>query len=112
MNAGNRSRDLRTNLKWIAEGDGAVTSSAVKHNPWRERAAWMLALAFLCALAFFAAGHYRAPSTGEPVRFSVDPPEKTVFSGPANLTVPVPQFALPRMDAPWCLSRIHPEQIP
>ncbi len=68
--------------------------SAVKPNPWRERAAWMLALALLCALAFFAAGHDRAPSASEPVRFSVNPPEKTVFSGPPNLTVPVPQFAL------------------
>ncbi|HEX8812348.1 MAG TPA: protein kinase, partial [Terracidiphilus sp.] len=87
-------RDLRTNLKWIAEGDGAGTSSAVKHNPWRERAAWMLALALLCGLAFFAAGNYRAPSASDPVRFSVNPPEKTVFSGPPNLTVPVPQFAL------------------
>ncbi|MGA2344706.1 MAG: protein kinase [Candidatus Sulfotelmatobacter sp.] len=87
-------RDLRTNLKWIAEGDGAGTSSAVKHNPWRERAAWMLALALLCGLAFFAAGHYRAPSASDPVRFSVNPPEKAVFSGPPNLTVPVPQFAL------------------
>ncbi len=89
-------RDLRTNLKWIAEGDGAGTSSAVKHNPWRERAAWMLALALLCAgaVAFFAVGRYRGPAAGEPVRFSVNPPEKAVFSGPPNITVPVPQFAL------------------
>jgi Tol biopolymer transport system component len=87
-------RDLRTNLKWIAEADGAGTSSEVKHNPWRERAAWMLALALLCGLAFFAAGHYQAPSASDPVRFSVNPPEKAVFSGPPNLTVPVPQFAL------------------
>ena len=87
-------RDLRTNLKWIAEPDGAGTSSEVKHNPWRERAAWMLALALLCGLAFFAAGHYQAPSASDPVRFSVNPPEKAVFSGPPNLTVPVPQFAL------------------
>jgi serine/threonine protein kinase len=87
------ARDLRTSLKWIAEGDGAVTSSAVKHNPWRERATWMLALAFICALAFFVISQHRSP-IGEAVRFSVDPPEKTVFSGPPNLTVPVPQFAL------------------
>jgi serine/threonine protein kinase/Tol biopolymer transport system component len=87
-------RDLRTNLKWIAEGEGAVTSSAVKHNPWRERAAWTLALAFLGSLALFAAGHYHTPSTGELVRFSVNPPENAVFSGPPNVTVAVPQFAL------------------
>ena len=83
---------------------------AVKHNPCRERATWMLALALICALAFFVTSQHRSP-IGEAVRFSVDPPEKTVFSGPPNLTVPVPQFALPRTDAPWCLSQIHPEQI-
>jgi serine/threonine protein kinase len=88
-------RDLRTNLEWIAEGDGlAASSSSVKPKPWRERAAWMLASALLIALAFFVLGHDRATSTSEPVRFSVNPPEKTVFSGPPNLTVPVPQFAL------------------
>jgi serine/threonine protein kinase/Tol biopolymer transport system component len=87
-------RDLRTNLRWIEEGDGAGTSSAVKRNQWRERAAWMLALALLCGLAFFAAGHYQAPSASDPVRFSVNPPDKAVFSGPPNITVPVPQFAL------------------
>jgi Tol biopolymer transport system component len=87
-------RDLRTNLKWVAEGDIAGTSSAVKHNPWFERLAWMLALALVCGLTFLAAGHYRAPSASEPVRFSVYPPEKAVFSGPANVTVAVPQFAL------------------
>jgi len=47
------ARDLKTNLEWIAEGESLVMSSAVKHNPWRERAAWMLASAFLSALAFF-----------------------------------------------------------
>ena len=36
-------RDLRTNLKWVAEGDTAGTSSAVKHDPWFARLAWMLA---------------------------------------------------------------------
>jgi eukaryotic-like serine/threonine-protein kinase len=87
-------RDLRTNLKWVAEGDIAGTSSAVKHNPWFERLAWMLALALVCGLTFLAAGHHRAPSAIEPVRFSVYPPEKAVFSGPANVTVAVPQFAL------------------
>jgi serine/threonine protein kinase len=87
-------RDLRTNLGWIEAGEGAATPSAVKHNPWRERVAWMLASAFLSGLAFYAAGHYRAPAASEPARFSVYPPEKAGFSGPPNLTVPVPQFAL------------------
>jgi serine/threonine protein kinase len=88
------ARDLRTNLEWIAEGESAVSASVVKHHPWRERAAWMLALVLLGALGFLVAVHYRDPSSSEPVRFSAYPPEKAVFSGPPNLTVPVPQFAL------------------
>jgi eukaryotic-like serine/threonine-protein kinase len=88
------ARDLRTNLKWIAEGDVPPASSQREHSPWRERAAWMLAFVFFCALALFYAGRFRAPAAGESVRFSVDPPEKAFFSGPPNLTVPVPQFAL------------------
>jgi len=88
------ARDIKTNLEWIAEGADPAASSTLKRSPWRERVAWMLGLASLSALAFFATGHYRAPSTGEPVRFSVYPPEKAVFSGPPNITVPVPQFAL------------------
>ena len=87
-------RDLRTNLEWIAEGNGAVALSAAHHSPWRERAAWMLAVALLCAVAIFAVGRYRSPAAGETVHFSVNPPEKAVFSGPPNITVPVPQFAL------------------
>ena len=88
------ARDIKINLEWIAEGADPAASSALKRSPWRERVAWMLGLALLSALAFFAAGHYRAPSASDPVRFSVDPPEKAVFSGPPNITVPVPQFAL------------------
>jgi serine/threonine protein kinase len=55
------ARDLKTNLEWIAEGESLVTSPQVKHNPWRERLAWMFASAFLSALVFFAAGHRLAP---------------------------------------------------
>jgi serine/threonine protein kinase len=88
------ARDIKTNLEWIDEGEDPAASSTLKHNPWRERAAWMLGLVLLSTLTFFAAGHYRTPSAGEPARFSVYPPEKAVFSGPPNITVPVPQFAL------------------
>jgi eukaryotic-like serine/threonine-protein kinase len=87
------ARDIKTNLEWIAEGKDPFPS-AVKLNPWRERAAWILASVFLMTMAFLAAGYNRAPSASEPVRFSVYPPEKAVFSGPPNITVPVPQFAL------------------
>jgi eukaryotic-like serine/threonine-protein kinase len=87
-------RDLRINLGWIEEGEGPVTPSAVQHKPWRERAAWVLACALLSGLTFFAASHYRASPASETARFSVYPPEKAVFSGPPNITVPVPQFAL------------------
>ena len=87
-------RDIKTNLEWIDEGEDPAASSTLKHNPWHERAAWMLGLVLLSTLTFFAAGHYRAPSAAEPARFSVYPPEKAVFSGPPNITVSVPQFAL------------------
>ena len=87
-------RDLRTNLRWIEEGEAPATSSQVELNPWRERAVWMLACVLLSGLAFFAAVHNHASSASEPERFSVYPPEKAVFSGPPNITVPVPQFAL------------------
>jgi serine/threonine protein kinase len=86
------ARDLRTNLKWISEGDGTVRS-VVKHNPWRERTAWMLALALLSASAFLAITQRHALPTGGPVRFLINPPEKTVFPGAPNLTVGVPQFS-------------------
>jgi Tol biopolymer transport system component len=88
------ARDIRTNLEWITESDGLVSSTPVQHNPWRERAGWMLALVLLCTLGFVVASHDRAPLAAEPVRFPVYPPEKAVFSGPPNITVPVPQFAL------------------
>jgi hypothetical protein len=88
------ARDIKTTLEWIDEGEDPAASSTLKHNPWRERAAWMLGLVLLSTMTFFADGHYRTPSAGEPARFSVYPPEKAVFSGPPNITVPVPQFAL------------------
>jgi len=88
------ARDVKLQLKSIAEGNSAAASSTVKHDPWRERTAWMLAIAFLSTVAFFVVSQRRAQSTGEPVRFAVYPPEKTVFSGPPNITVGVPQFAL------------------
>src|SRR5208282_5149825 len=86
--------DIKTNLEWIDEGQDPAASSAPKHDPWRERAAWLLVLALLCGIAFFAAGRYRSVSTGELVRFLVRPPEKAVFSGSPSITVSVPQFAL------------------
>ena len=74
------ARDMRTNLEWIAEGDGlAASSSPVKHNPWRERAAWMLALALLCALAFLVASHDRATSTVSPCGSRSTLPRKQFF---------------------------------
>src|SRR5262249_8820360 len=88
------ARDLRTNLEWIADGRAPAASSPTKHNRWRERVVWIVAAAFLSVLAYFAAGHYRAPVSIVPIRFSVNPPEKTVFAGAPNITVQVPQFAL------------------
>src|SRR5215470_5276619 len=88
------ARDIKINLEWIDEGEDPAASFTLKHNPWRERIAWMIAMVLLSTLTFFAAGHYRTPSAADPARFSVYPPEKAVFSGPPNITVSVPQFAL------------------
>jgi eukaryotic-like serine/threonine-protein kinase len=104
-------RDLRTNLEWTEEGEGPAMPSAAKHNPWRERAARMLACVLLSGLTFFAAAHYHAPSASEPANFSVYPPEKAVFSGPPNITLCLSSLCR-QMDAAGCLSRIHPEPIP
>jgi serine/threonine protein kinase len=88
------AHDIETNLEWIAEGENPAPSSAVKNSRWRERVAWVLACALLSGLMFFVGGHDRASPASETARFSVYPPEKAVFSGPPNITVPVPQFAL------------------
>jgi serine/threonine protein kinase len=53
------ARDIKTTLEWIDEGEDPAASSTLKHNPWRERAAWMLGLVLLSTMTFFADGHYR-----------------------------------------------------
>ena len=59
-------RDLRTNLRWIAEGEGPATSSAVKHDAWRERAAWLLAAALSVLLIGGGAAWWQASNKRPP----------------------------------------------
>src|SRR5262249_16940993 len=89
------ARDLKTNLEWIAQGQDINASRGSSYNPWRERIAWILASVLLIILGFFAWSSYRTVlPRGDSARFSVYPPEATLFTGPFNLTVPSPQFAL------------------
>jgi len=93
-------KDLR--MRWQAIGDvrialdegpaAAPTLSA--RTPWRERAAWISTIAILGALLFFAGSRWNPRPASDPVRFVINPPANTVFSGMANATVPVPQFAV------------------
>jgi serine/threonine protein kinase len=90
------ARDLRGELKWIAEGGtAAMPAGAPAHSPWRERAAWiMLAAALLASASFFATRPSINSSSGDPISFPVFPPEKTTFSAAINTTLNVPSFAL------------------
>jgi predicted Ser/Thr protein kinase len=83
------ARDLRHTIELPIAGTTPVRSR------WRERAAWMvLAVALLGGAVFFTGRNSKTPSAGGLVRLTINPPDKTVFSGAMVGTVPVPQFAL------------------
>jgi serine/threonine protein kinase len=94
------ARDLRGELKWIAEGGtAAMPSNAPAHSPWREWAGWIAAVLLLGAALVFAALFFAArpsmnSSSGDPISVPVFPPERTAFSAAINTTVNVPSFAL------------------
>jgi hypothetical protein len=72
-------------------GSAAVVLPARYHREW---AAWIAAVLFLAAAAFFAARPSPNSASGDPISFPVFPPEKTVFSTATNTTVNIPSFAL------------------
>ena len=89
------ARDVRGEVKWIAEGGtAAMPASAPAHSPWRERAAWILAAALLGTALFFATRPSITSTSGDPISFPVFPSEKTTFAGAINTTLNVPSFAL------------------
>jgi eukaryotic-like serine/threonine-protein kinase len=89
------ARDLLDELKWIAEGGTAVTPvGANVRNPWIERAAWITGAAGVLIALFSVLRPASAPATGDVVRLSILPPDKTLFPGQSIATVGAPQLAL------------------
>ena len=87
--------DVRHQLQWI--GSAATAGGRVSiptRSPWHERAAWIATTVLLVLLSLFMLWRRPVVPAGDVVRLSVVPPERTVFSGATNVTVPVPQFAL------------------
>src|SRR5262249_32898825 len=84
------AQDLASELKWIAEGSGVANATAFSQTdvalppsrpgsrPW----VWMsLAGVFALAALLLAVTHFReAPPKVTAIRFTVSPPEKTIFS--------------------------------
>jgi Tol biopolymer transport system component len=89
------AHDLHDELKWIAEGGTAVAPVGARtRNPWFERAAWITAAAGALIALFIILRPASAPLTGDVVRLSILPPDKTLFIGQSIATVGGPQLAL------------------
>jgi Tol biopolymer transport system component len=89
------ARDLLDELKWIAEGGTAAAPvGAHPRNPWPERAAWITGAAGVLIALFSVLRPASAPATGDVVRLSILPPDKTLFTGMSAATVGAPQLAL------------------
>src|SRR5262245_54402639 len=94
------AHDIKVGLQWSGEsGLTAEITGTTKRNGWRERAAWFLTVGFLATSLVFASLYWSSRSSAaqrarEIVRFTINPPEKTIFAGSVNVTVPVMQFAL------------------
>jgi Tol biopolymer transport system component len=87
--------DLKAELEWIAEGSAsATTASAPALRKRRQATAWVLAGVFLAALLLAIALLWRTPTVVDVTRFTIYPPERTVFSPAPQSPVSVPQFAL------------------
>jgi Tol biopolymer transport system component/predicted Ser/Thr protein kinase len=88
------AHDLRTELKWIAEGGAqADAMPTTKQARWNyERLAW--AGATLLLLLALAAGYFnRAPEPDAAVqRFSIPPPQGSYFRGEAGVLSPDGRF--------------------
>ena len=61
---------------------------------WRERAAWIVTAAVTAVAAFLVAWQFRSTPASHLVHFSIYPPEKNTFTGPATATVPAAQISL------------------
>jgi eukaryotic-like serine/threonine-protein kinase len=87
--------DLLDELKWIAESGPAVAPVGARtRNPWFERAAWIAVTGAALSALFVVLRSAPGPATGETVRLSILPPDKTLFTGQSTATVGGPQLAL------------------
>jgi eukaryotic-like serine/threonine-protein kinase len=87
------ARDLKAAMTWAASGETRSAEASAKPARWHSWASW-IATAVLAAALFLVWTLRPRPSSGELVRFAVNPPAKEVFSKPVNTSVPVPQFEL------------------
>jgi tRNA A-37 threonylcarbamoyl transferase component Bud32 len=97
------AREVKTALEWAMEPQAAsaaktrqrwrrIGAGEPRHNLWLKRSAWIAVVtAFAVALIFSLR---RSPAPEEVVRLSINPPEGTVFTGPATQSVTAPQLAL------------------
>ena len=87
--------DVKRELAWIAEGRTAVVPVGARgRNPWFERVAWITAAAATLIALVTILRPPSAPATGDVVRLSILPPDKTLFTGQSSATVGVPQLAV------------------
>jgi len=91
--------DGRLELEEVLNDPVGAAPVIVPPRLYRERALWIAALVFLGGALFFAglfsaARRSNVPSSGDPIAFSVFPPERTAFSAAVNFTLSVPSFAL------------------
>jgi eukaryotic-like serine/threonine-protein kinase len=84
------ARDLKAALMWAMENPPA-SGPVIAGRRWRWLAAAALAIG---GLGGWGASILRQPPASETVRLAINPPANTIFSGPSNATVPIPQFAV------------------
>src|SRR5262249_12884931 len=83
--------DLRDELTWIAT---SASPAPIVRKAGRERAAWILPALILGPSLYLAGSRTATRVAGQLARFMIDPPEKTILSGPSNISAPAPQIVL------------------
>ena len=87
--------DVASELEWCARGGTAPDGAAVgSRQNWRERGTWIAVFLVLAVVSSLIIWRRPTVPVGEVVRFSINPPDRVVFSRQSNMTVPTPQFAV------------------